>query len=370
MTITVGLNKPDYVYGVIDGKKKVFSKAVANFDFAREFDVKTARYTTSGKTGVYNAFPYFTSYGTKLIGLYSEGADHAESDRQVMIVSSKSSFGQSYSKTVFYENSTGVYDFSGLDGVLNDGDSLILKSWTIRNTGGVFSATINATVNVSGDDYSMWSPIVSTSGTIYRTGYHYEAGNCNTALFSSVDGGDTWTFKSFIAQGTVANGLLFNEAALAYLGSGKFVAIIRDDSDTHWENALYQSVSTDYGISFSEPELMPEYISGRQPNLTIITGSSTLALVVGKRTGASGCDAGESRYFGDRTGIQLVLTQDGAETWGESTMLDGFYSTDGGQPAAVSHDTGRLYIAYYARKSVDESTDIYAIDLKTLGLEL
>lgn len=379
MSITVGLNKPDYAYVVIDGTKKIISKSVANFDFAKGFNVKTSRFTDSGKADLtYNAFPYFIAYGTKLIGIYSEGAEHGDSDRQIMVVGSKSADGQSFNKVTFFEQDTGVYDFSLLEGVVPDGVSIVLKVWTIKNTGGVFSATVNSSVVVGGLTYALWGDVVTTGGVLYRTGYSYGSDDYNTALFTSSDKGQTWVFKSIIAEGTTINNHFFNEAGLYYIGSGDFVAVIRNDYDgsAAGDNALYISKSLDYGATWSAPVLLEtssgsgEYIRGRQPKLTRINTVNYMALTISKRIGTSGAAGGKNKAYGDRTGIQLWISTDNGTTWGESTMIDSIFSTDGGQPWAVSYDANRIFIPYYSRKSEDEGPDIYSIALDTTGLEL
>lgn len=371
MSITVGLNSDDYLYGVVDGEKKVITKNILNFDFSKEFNIKTVRFTTTGKSELtYNAFPYFISYGTKIIGLYSDGDSHANSDRQIMIVGSKNSYGQSFDKTTFFENSTGVYDFSLLQGVLSVGQSIVLKIWTITNKGGVISATVNSTINVSGINYVLWGDVVTTGGVMYRTGYSSISNNFNSALFTSSDNGITWVFKSIIASGTAENGHIYNEAGLFYIGGGAFIAVVRDDSDKNGDNVLYIVKSLDFGTTWDAPVLLPENIRGRQPKLTRIFGSNNMALTIGKRTGSSGANADESIYYGSRTGVQMFISTDYGTSWGTGTMIDTIHSTDGGQPWALSWEANKIFIPYYARKSIDENPDIYSISLDVNGLEL
>ena len=229
MSFIINTNNSDSVYAVIDGKKKIATKNLRNFDFARGMNIKTSRYSTSGKTDLkYNAFPYFVNYGNYSYGIYSEGNEHGDSDRQIMIRTSKSSNGQSFQKVVFFENSTGVFDTSLLSGILGVGQSIILKIWTIINESGTINVYTNSSINVSGLSYALWGEVIVNAGVYYRTGYSNDTDNHNTALFTSSDLGKTWTFKSIIARGTTANNHIYNEAGLFYIGSGDFVAVVRD----------------------------------------------------------------------------------------------------------------------------------------------
>lgn len=371
MSFIININNSDSVYAVIDGVKKIATKNIRNFDFARGMNIKTSRYSTTGKTDFkYNAFPYFVNYGNYSYGIYSEGDAHGDSDRQVMVRTSKSSDGQSFQKVVFFENSTGVFDTSLLAGILGVGQSIILKIWTIINESGTINVYANSSISVSGLSYALWGEVIVNAGVYYRTGHSNDTDNHNTALFTSSDLGKTWTFKSIIARGTTANNHIYSEAGLFYISSGDFVAIVRDDYDGDGDNALYIVKSLDFGITWDSPTLLPSNIRGRQPKLTRITTSGYMALTISKRIGTSGENANESILYGNRTGIQLFISTDNGTTWGTGTMIDTFYSTDGGQPWALSYTENRLFIPYYARKSEDEEPDIYSVSIATTGLEL
>lgn len=371
MSFTIGANNSDSIYANINGVKKIATKNIRNFDFARGMNIKTSRYSTSGKTDLtYNAFPYFVNYSTYIYGIYSEGAAHGDSDRQVMIRTSKSGDGQSFQKVVFFENSTGAFNTSLLAGILAEGQSIILKIWTIINESGTINVYTNSSINVSGVSYALWGDVIVTAGVYYRTGYSSATDNYNTALFTSSDLGKTWTFKSIIARGTTANNHIYNETGLFYIGSGDFVAVVRDDYDGYGDNALYIVKSLDIGATWDTPTLLPSNIRGRQPKLTRINTSGYMALTISKRIGISGENGNNSLLYGDRTGIQLFISTDNGTTWGTGTMIDTFNSTDGGQPWALSYTANRLFIPYYARKSEDEEPDIYSVSIDTLGLEL
>ncbi len=376
--MSIVVNYKDTVYGLIDGKKNYFSKSILNMDFLRELNIKTARYTNDDN---YNAFPYCATYSTYMFTMYSYGAGHANSDGQMLARVSLDSEGTP-EQVEFVNNSTPtVFDLSLLEGVLLDGHSLTFKIWTITNNGGTLSVTTLAPVNNGGIDYNHWGEVVVTGGVNYRTAYSYVSGNYNAALLKSLDNGVTWTFESTIASGTGVGDHIYNEAALFYIGSGDFVAIIRDDDDTVTDGSLYISKSLDYGATWSAPTILRdsegEYIRGRQPKLTRVTigGSATyMALTIGKRNGGSGSYGGRDIYFGDRTGIQMYISSDYGDTegnWGQPTMLDMFNSTDGGQPWAVWNNTAnKLFVPYYARKSDDAEPSVFTLSLKLDGLEL
>ncbi len=370
-------NRKDEVYATIDGRKKVVPKSILNMDWSREQEVVTTRYSNDNN---YNAFPNSLTLGTYIYTVFSSGTAHAQSTHQVMTRGSKSSDSKVFKKVIFFDEDTGLFDTSLLEGVLPDGESIVFKVWTITNNGGVLSVITTSTVNVSGLDYALWGDVVGTGGNLYRTGYSYVSGNYNTAMFKSTDEGRTWAIAGVIASGTGAGDHIYNEAGLFYEGSGDFIAIIRDDDNSIADGALYYSKSLDYGVTWSTPTILTdsngEHIRGRQPKLTRVTigGAATfMALTIGKRNGNSGSYGGEEIYYGDRTGVQLWISSDYGETeagWGESTMIDGMYSTDGGQPWAVwNSTTNKLFIPYYARKSIEELPDIYTMSLSVEGLE-
>ena len=360
----------DSIYLIDDGEQKFITKHLMNPDFARIFNVKTSRFTTTGESNeVYNAFPVVTFYGTRIVGLYSIADSHANSSQQIMFQGGRNAEGQSFNSVVFFDNATGQYNTSLVDSILAEGDSIVLKVWTLKKESGVVNVYVNSSITHNGLSYALWGEPVLQGGVLYRTGYSFVADNYNAAVFTSADGGVTWMYLSTIASGNTVNGHIFNEAALYYVGSNKWFSVIRDDSTVNGSGRLYYSESLDSAATWSAPVVMPEDIVGRQPNLTRVLGSNYVALTTGKRTGNSGT-VGFDGYYGDRTGVALYLSKDNGETWASMTMLDGMYSSDGGQPWAVSYLSGRLLVLFYARKSIEELPDIYsvALDVNTLAL--
>ena len=336
-------------------KKAVFSKYLQNADFAISTDAKTS---TIDKNAKYLAFPFFVNYSNVILGIYSEGEEHASSDRQMMVKSTDG--GLTYTKTVFFENSTGAYDFSLFEGVIPDGGYTILKTFTITNNAGVFSATQTSFVNFDGDNFALWSAISRTGGIDYRTGY----ANDRVALFQSTDNGITWTGKSIIMEGA---GQMVSEAGIVYKGSSDFVVIVR--SSLQDNNRLYQVESGNKGVSWGTPTLLNSEINGTQPNLVLLP-SGNLLLSVGDRSGSSGVSGGKSSYFNNNTGVNFYISIDGGASWNSPVKVDGTYSIDGGQPCTIKHPDGgdRVYIPYYARNDVSTNPNIYSVTLTTTNL--
>ena len=352
MSITHFITREFEIYGSVDGDKAVFSKALVNPSFSRLYNVKTKQIRENEK---YLAFPFFIKLGSSIVGIFSEGDAHADSDRQIIARSDDD--GLTWDQGVFYENSTQEYDFSLLSDILPDGDSTTLKVWNVKNTGGVLSASIISTVDNGGITYALWSAIIDISGTLYRSGY----GDGKSALFSSVDSGASWVFVSVIAEDA---GLDFTETAIIETTTpGTIVAIIRENNLSG--NRLYKATSADTGATWGAFVQLGTEIRGRQPNLVKMSPSNNIILCTGDRVGTSGKAAGINTQFTNSTGIGMWVSTDQTSTWGFETKLDGMYSTDGGQPHSVPLGNERVFIPYYSRKDVSREPGIYSVALDT-----
>lgn len=289
----------------------------------------------------YDAFPYATKIGNSIVGIFSTGTAHAQSNKQVMFRSDDG--GNTFRVKDFFINNNQKYDFSLVDDLLNEGKSADLKVWNLRKNNGL----IKATTTSKADGYSIWSTPKKAGAKLYRTGYN--AKTWQTALLESLDGGITWKFKSIIAPSTASK--QFSEADIVNTHSDNWIAYIREDKGK--DNNLYRSISTNNGNTWSTPiALDHKLINGRQPNLTKLDDGSII-LVTGDRTGSSGYagKSGNVVYGKDTTGITIFRSTDNGKTWSPRKRVSPIYSTDGGQPSVVDLGSGKVFIVWYARKT-------------------
>lgn len=306
----------------------------------------------------YDAFPYTTKIGNSIVGIFSTGAAHAQSDKQVMFRSDDG--GNTFIIKDFFINRNQRYDFSLVDDLLKEGKSIDLKVWNLRKNNGLVKATTTSKV----DGYSIWSTPKNAGAKLYRTGYNVKT--WQTALLESVDGGVTWKSKSIIAPSTV--GKQFSEADIVNTYSDNWIAYIREDKGK--DNNLYRSISINNGDTWSTPTVLdPKLINGRQPNLTKL-GDGSIILVTGDRTGRSGYagKSGNVVYGKDTTGITIFRSTDNGKTWSPRKRVSPIYSTDGGQPSVVDLGSGKVFIAWYARKTTKGKPSINSCTINVNSL--
>lgn len=286
MTITVassGKREFEFVAYDLDNNPCLFPRVPANHVFTQAFNFTTKQVASDPVR--YLAFPYVTKIGTTLIGLYSNSDSHASGSSQYMIKSTDN--GLTWTSTLFYNNDTNTYDYSLLNGVLTSGSKVILKVWTITNTAGVFSSVVNSSVSYGGLSYAMWSrPITGPSGKLWRTGYAVNGSYTQTALFESSDGGDTWTGKSIIFDGSY----LFSEADVVNVGGTNWLSVCRESTapTVTGGNPLYYATSDDDGATWTiQGQYNTSLVNGRQPNLTKLAAGDII-LGAGVRSGTSG----------------------------------------------------------------------------------
>ncbi|TRM53272.1 exo-alpha-sialidase [Achromobacter sp. LC458] len=332
----------------------LFPRDMRNFVCAQAFDFSTK--VIAEDPAKYLAFPQAMMLSGSIVGIYSDGNSHAASDRQIMFRSDD--LGKTYRFATFFENSTGVYDFSLLLDLIPPGGSQVFKVWTVRNIAGVFSAVVNSTVAYGGLNYAQWSPVrAGADGLFYRTGYAPTGGNIQSAVFVSSDK-VTWTGKSISFAGS---GLLLSESDIVETSSGNWLSVCREDSGAG--NPLYRAISTDNMATWSAATAFTTTnINGRQPNLTKLSDGSII-LATGDRSGSSGYggSAGDQVTGFDTTGITVFRTTDptGAEAnWSYRTRVAPIYSTDGSQPATVEISPGRINVIHYARRATRQTPGI------------
>lgn len=347
MAVVIGVKREfEFAGNDLNGDACLFPRDPRNHVFAQAFNFKTKQ--IAADAAKYLAFPYIGyDDGTTIIGIYSDGESHAASDKQVMFRTDDK--GETYQFADFYVTATGVYDFSLLTDVIASGDSEVFKVWTVKNTAGVFAATVNSTVAYGGLTYVLWSRArPGPGGVLYRTGYAANGSDTQTALFQSADGGLTWTGVSVMFSGA---GLDFNEADIVNTSGTNWFAVCREDSGAN--NPLYYATSTDDGATWSAATLFAATaINGRQPNLELLSDGSII-LATGDRSGSSGYggSAGDQVSGFDTTGITIFRSTDSGSTWSFRTRVAPIFSTDGGQPYVAETDAGRIVVVYYSRRS-------------------
>lgn len=343
MNVISSIQREYETYGLADGDLCVFSKYPVNHNFARSHNLRTKRIL---ENDLYCAFPYFTKVGGRLVGIFSEGDQHAKSDRQIMARSDDG--GLSWSLVTFFENSTDQYDFSLIDDLLLEDERVTLKVWTVRKVNGVVSATPFGQIG----GYNIWGEVIEFGDSLLRTGY----ANNTVALLESLDQGESWHVKSVMAA---VSGKEFNEASLTSFGGTALISLIREDSSS--KNLIYKVVSHDGGVTWSEPVQIPN-VFGSQPKVTKMQNGDCI-VTTGDRVGTSGVSSLKSSYFSDKTGISLWRSTDNLATFGTEFNLAGMHSTDGGQPWAVEVSPNRVFIPYYARRDITCNAGIFSVQL-------
>lgn len=316
--------------------------------------------TIADTPGSYDAFPDGAMIGGTLFVLFSRGPAHAQSSSQWMARSDDG--GNTWYSVEFVNDANpNVYNTSLLEGLLQPGEKIVFKVYTISNNAGVISVADPIPFVSDGvTNYAVWGPARSGAGITLRSGY--AAGKA--AVLFSADGGSSWSYRATVFEGA---GLLFSEFDLVNTGGTNWTAICREDSGAG--NPLYISRTTDNGMTWSAPVLIPTTsANGRQPNLLRLP-SGTLILATGDRAGVTGLAGNGEMLFGaDITGITLVASTDNGATWGFRTTVAGMFSTDGGQPRMLLLSATRVICLYYSARSTQAKTGVRSATLDTVVL--
>lgn len=346
MPVTVVARREfEFIGTDLRGDPCIFSRDPRNHVFVQAFNFQTK--IIDEREDQYLAFPQAMLLGGSIVGIYSDGPAHANSDRQIMFRSDDQ--GKTYQTVVFFEAATASYDFSLLVGLIPPGGAETFKVWTIRNIGGTLSATYTTHVEFGGLSYAIWSPVrAGSDGKFYRTGYANNGNGLQPAVFVSADK-VTWSPVSVIMS---SPGLNMGETDIVETSPGSWLAVCREDIGAL--NNLYYATSNDNMLTWSAASVYPGASpNGRQPHLTKLSDGSLL-LATGDRSGGSGHggSAGIQVAGFDTTGITVFRTLDmSGATWGFRTRVAPMYSTDGGQPTVVEVSPGRIVVIYYARRS-------------------
>lgn len=336
----------------------IFGRGINSWPFRQMTNLTTKQIAKN--QSFYYAFPFIYKVNSSLVGIFSDGDAHASSDRQVMIRSDDG--GITWSSVVFSDNSTpGVYNTSLLTSLLpTNGDSIVLKVWTIKNNAGVLNVTTQTTVTNGGNTYALWSrAIPGPGGVLYRTGYGTVGSFTETVLAESADAGVTWTYKSTIASSS--DSLLYNEADIVNTSGTNWLAIIREETGNN--RLLYKATSTDDGATWSATSLLNYLeVNGTQPNL-IKSSSGLIVLATGDRSGSTGTTGDPSLQGINHTGISIWTSADSGSTWSYRTNVAAIWSTDGGQPMCNELSTDRVNIVYYGAEVTSTNPVISSVTL-------
>jgi hypothetical protein len=329
----------------IEGVPAILPRSMLNADYQRLYELGFKKIELS--RFVYNAFPsWMLQSGASLAFIFSSGAGHANSDRQIGIRTDDNF--ETFSRTVFFENATGAYDNSFLDGMLDTGEVFTAKNvFKVRKTAGGYENKIQSTIAVTGqgsDDgtYAFWSAKpIEFGGKLYCTGYRTSPTPFVSALFESSNGGWDWTFTTIIASDP---SLALNETAICQYGANNFLAVIREDNGAG--RPLYVTRSLGSITAWGPISLISE-VQGVQPSLTPLPDGDIL-LTVGHRTGSSGLWASGRQHDAlNITGIVTLRSTNNGASWPNRVNLAPMWSTDGGQPMPIVLSTGLVGFPCY-----------------------
>ena len=344
MAVTVAVKREYEIYGADnEGDLCLFPRDVSQATFAQLTNYRSK--IISG-TDNYDAFPYATKIGNSIVGIFSSGTGHAQSEKQVIFRSDDN--GLTFRTADFFVNDTQAFYTGLLSDLLTDGQSVDLKIWNLKKSGTDFISTANSSVTASNwRTYAIWSRPKVAGSKLYRTGYT-TVGSWEVGLLESTDSGATWVYKSTIAS---VAGKKFNEADIVNTTGTNWIAFIREDTGT--TDNLYKSTSSDNGATWTTPTLVDtKVMNGRQPNLTKLSDGSII-LATGDRSGTSGYAGGSCDvvHGTDTTGITIFRSTDNGATWSYRTRVSPMYSTDGGQPFVIDLGNSNIFIVWYARKT-------------------
>jgi len=184
-----------------------------------------------------------------------------------------------------------------------------------------FHESLNVPVAVRGNVLEV------EDGRLLVSAYGFE--DENTAyLFESSDRGETWTYRSVIAEG-------YNETYLYETVDGHLLAWMRGWGDRM--DLLHLTRSEDGGATWSEPS--PQFKG--YPAAVAALGSGDIVLAYGYRfEGSHGVRARRLSPEGESAGEEVAIRDDGA-------------TFDLGYPHAVSLPDGRVFVVYYISRSID-----------------
>lgn len=208
-------------------------------------------------TTTYDAFGVTVKTGSDtILYYYRQGADHIGDDgvlRRIEYTISTDSWGSP--TTVYSHGSQGV---SGVAGGVIDGKIILFFVLTnaagdmqsigyIESTDGLTGSTFGTRVTFTSGDvrYEAYGSIAYCGGQTYCQPWysHNGAGTFKCNLRRTTDNGATWTTVNI----AISSSPQPSETAIQYLGSGRLIAIARNNATGY----LLQATSTDSGATWS-----------------------------------------------------------------------------------------------------------------------
>ena len=136
------------------------------------------------------------------------------------------------------------------------------------------------------------------------------------------------------------NNIYFYEPNAMQLPDGKILCHLRAENADETLFTLYQTESTDNGVTWSKPHQIISDDSGAPAHI-LRHSSGTLITTYSHR----------KRPYG----IWASFSYDNGETWCDESILHHAYETDDlGYPSTIELDNGELITAFYTRKSDDD----------------
>ena len=209
----------------------------------------------------------------------------------------------------------------------------ILRPWVCISEDGAknWDVTSEFPVDPAGREFIPFGNIFLSEGgrlnvAAYSTAYWDHPDPWAAFFLTSEDDGRTWQVGAKIDDN-------INETALLNLGDGQWLAVARS---TH----LTQYRSTDDGQTWTNEGAVT---NGRQiPGHLLKLKDGRLLLSYGDRS--------------QQKGVKVKLSNDLGQTWSEPTHLASMPATDGGYPASVQRNDGKILTLFYTK-----SNDTYVV---------
>ncbi len=154
-------------------------------------------------------------------------------------------------------------------------------------------------------------------------------------LYTSVDGGYTWTIRSEISKPTQYRNNSY-EAYVMQLKDGTYLAAFRiDDPTVAWQNIQTLIVRSNNGTRWSTPVLL-EGATGAPPHLLQLSNGAVLLTYACRNKG--------------ECSIRACISYDGGKTWDPEFVIAYALDRDNGDhgyPSTVELEDGTLITAYY-----------------------
>ncbi len=225
-----------------------------------------------------------------------------------------------------------------------DEEKYLGSLFRISNDGGItFGEIFHSPVT------SPHGPTELKDGTVLWAGNNFNDYNSGVEIYSI----DTENGKSNFAGKITLNNknIVLCEPHLIELENGDLLCLIRgeDLGETDSIFTIFQSVSTDKGKTWTEPEMLLDETGGAPPHILKLKSGKLL------------CTYGRRKL---PFGIMAMISKDNGKTWERDIRLyENSVSDDIGYPSTVELHDGTLLTAFYA-KETDESNPCVIMQIK------